>query len=102
MRPRHLCFEFSVGKSLVFRRAGLQWRGLQASGGCQSPDLFQMTRKSGHLRTPLAEQILLVHAIGDQPGGSVVSAGERQAVQPEGPLDFQIRNHLQQLLMSQQ
>ena len=21
-RPQHLCFEFSVGKSLVFRRAG--------------------------------------------------------------------------------
>ena len=43
---------------LVFRpglhRRDVQWRGLKASGGCQSPDLSRMIRKSGHLRTPLA------------------------------------------------
>ena len=36
-----------------------------------------------------------------KPGGSVVSAGEQKVVQPEGPLDFQNLNQLQQLLMSQ-
>ncbi len=35
-----------------------------ASGGCESPDDYRLNKeKSGHLRTPLAERIPLVHAI---------------------------------------
>ena len=44
-----------------------------ASGGCESPDLLRMMRKSGHLRTPLAIQITYVHAIGEILRGPVLS-----------------------------